>query len=153
MKLLIDYLSHYEVWVGLILPSLFSLYALKQSGVEKIHYGYYLIFLLSLPISIWLSSWILQSNQSRLMIGLNIYPMFIIFICLFNILTGCKISKYKVYMLSFLNLLIIDIFCAFFPSLVKNTNIFNLFDFSPPPYKNAVYFMTEVYLNLPERLM
>jgi hypothetical protein len=153
MSLFYNYLTKMNTLIALIIPFILSVYCFKKSIKDKPHYIYYLFFLLSIPVTSFFSSWIFQRSNTNLSIGLSIYPFFIIFMSLINILTGWKLSAYRAYFLSFYNILIIDVLCALQPSIVKNSNIFNYLDSHKQHYSNATYYMTEIYLNVSDRIL
>lgn len=142
----------YHYTITLMLPFLLSLYFIKKSYKKATHYIYYILFFLSIPLTTFFSSWIFQKYDNHLSIGLNIYPFFVIIALLINILTGIQLSAYKAYVLSFFNVLIIDVLCAWQPSMVKNNNIFNYFDPYKSNYSTSTYYMTEIYLTLSQRV-
>lgn len=153
MNLFIQYFSNFQTWLSLVIPFVISIYCLKCSVNQKTHSLYYIAFLVSIPLTIFLSSWLIQGSEKHLSIGLNIYPIFIIVSIMIHILTGFRFSAYKAYAFTFINILIADVLCVFYPTLAKNINIFNFFYSSNFNYHNATYFLTEVYLSLQDRIL
>src|SRR5579875_3492978 len=113
MNILIQYIN--QGLLSLIIPIIVSLYCFQKTKHEKTSLIYYLTFVVSLPLTICLCSWLIKETNQKLSIGLNIYPLFVIFIILVHILTDLKLSSYKAYMLSFMNILLVDIVCSFYP--------------------------------------